>query len=97
MSDADHEPITIEGTEAGPALSDTERRPVEYWLGRGGERALREADSLDGFGKALWHAHDEYIITNGGPVGMTLSGSKADSVLDWIDHISMDELRNAFE
>lgn len=96
MSNAEYERATINGSDVGPALNSRQLYDVEYWLERGGEKALREAEDLDGFGKALWHAHDEYIITNGGPVGMTLSGSKADNVLDWIDHLSLEEVNDAF-
>lgn len=89
--------ITLAGTEIGPALQKREYYDVRYWLDRGGEKALRGTESLDGFGKVLWHAHDEFIITNGdGPVGMTLSESKADNVLDWIAALSMEEINEAF-
>ena len=97
VSDSEPTRITLAGTEIGPALDKREHYDVRYWLDRGGEKALREAESLDGFDKALWHAHDEYIITNGGPVGMTLSESKADNVLDWIGSLSMDEIDEAFD
>lgn len=98
MADSEPTRITLAGTEIGPALRKREHYDVRYWLDRGGEKALREAESLDGFGKVLWHAHDEFILTNGGgPVGMTLSESKADNVLDWLDALSMDEIDEAFD
>jgi hypothetical protein len=85
--------IELNGEPVGPELDDRQHYDVRFWLDRGGAEALREAESLDGFGKALWHARDEYIITNGGPVGMTLSGSKAENVLQWIGELDEADLQ----